>query len=796
MKRRNARLVPGSQVLLWSVASVFLVHTLAQGDPVLRAQQNLHGDFAVIGNSMGFDCRKPTAEHPIPLPTHGSVDTSKCGNNTEDTAMDVLWQVDKPTLGQAQADTAVTPGTPLSVTPPGTASTEAVLQLPAGAVVTYARIYWSASAANVVATPGNQIILSRKTADRSGTVFSIPLTADVMSTVPHATSTFGTAYQGSADITDLVKTQGPGAFLVQQIVTDKIKDVDLNSIYGGWWMAVFYQLPTEPTRQVSLFDDLTEVSAGAKSTLTTQLSGFLVPTSGFDAKLAIMAWEGDEVLTGDQMLFNGNVLSNALNDATNFFNGTRSWFGMPVSVNGDLPQRTGGKESMTGFDLDVMNISSYLNSGDTSATIKATTSGDTYFLAGYVTSISSLVPVLEGTVKTYQNTTGDPPDNNKIKQGDVVEYTLRDILNSGSAPAIDVELTDVLSSKVTYVPGSLQVAKGTGSFVSLTDANGDDTGEYDTATRTIRVRLGTGATAVVGGTLPVSTNPADAYTVKFKVMVNTEATGLVSNQGKITFKNGAKPSLDPQISWTGDGVHPNTPTTFPIFICDVNADCKGDKPFCDTHLPDHVCTTECKNDEDCTSVFGKDWVCAPINAEGPRMCSPTADLALVVTPSIVNDDNEVTFEVQVNNLGPGTAPSAVVTFSIPEHGTWVGTNTSSAWNCNFSNDQEISCASTSPLEVGISSAPIGFVIAGDMGQVNLHARGTVKPVTISDLHLQNNTAETDAPLLRFDLRGGGLGCSAQQGAMGMSWIELGLWCAFLAGCLGLALRQAVRKRKP
>lgn len=793
MNRRNVISTPFSQAVRCSFAGMLLLYGLAQATPTLREQQNLHGDFAVIGNSMGFDCRTPTTDHPIPLPTYGSVDITKCGNNKEDTAMDVLWQVDKPTLGQVQADTAVTPGTPLSVTPLGTASTEAVLQLPAGAVVTYARIYWSASAANLVATPGNQIVISRKTADRSSNVFSVPLTADVMHTIPNATSTFGTAYQGSANVTDLVKMYGPGAFLVQQIVTDKVKDSALNSIYGGWWMAVFYQLSTEPTRQVSLFDDLAEVSAGAKSSLTTNLTGFLVPSSGFDAKLAVMAWEGDEVLVGDQMLFNGNVLSNGLNDATNFFNGTRSWFGMPVSVPGDLPQRTGGKESMTGFDLDVMNISSYVNSGDTSATIQATTTGDTYFLAGYVTSISTLVPVVDGMIKTYQNTTGTPPDNSKIRQGDVVEYTLNNILNTGSAPAINVQLTDVLSTKVTYVPGSLQVSKGAGPFSLLTDASGDDLGEYDAATRTVRVRLGTGATAAVGGTLSPSHNPADAYTVKFKVMVNADATGLVSNQGKVTFVNGAKPSMDPFTSWTGDGMHPNTPTTFPVFVCDVHADCKGDKPFCDTHLPDHICTTDCKTDEDCNSVFGKDWVCAPNNVEGPLLCIPTADLAIVVNPSDVNDDNEVAFEIHVDNLGPGTAPSAAVTFSIPEQSTWIGT-TAPDWTCNLAPGNEIVCTSNKPLLAGTSSSSIVILIAGDPGQSNLHTHVTVKPTGVSDLHLQNNAVDKDAPLLSFKLRGGGLGCSSQQGVMGMSWLELGLWCAFLAGCIGLALRQTARKR--
>ncbi len=92
----------------------------------LRYQTSQVGDVAMIGNTLGQDCRSQ-----VPAPVLGTV--GACGSNTSDRGADIYWQSDGP--GVAAANNAITVAN---------ARSTAILNLPAGATVTYARLYWSA----------------------------------------------------------------------------------------------------------------------------------------------------------------------------------------------------------------------------------------------------------------------------------------------------------------------------------------------------------------------------------------------------------------------------------------------------------------------------------------------------------------------------------------------------------------------------------------------------------------------------------------------------------------------------
>jgi hypothetical protein len=68
----------------------------------------------------------------------------------------------------------------------------------------------------------------------------------------------------------------------------------------------------------------------------------------------------------------------------NLFNGTHSVLGAPVSTPADLPQLTGTPASLSGMDIDIVDVSSKLTAGETSVAISATSTGDTYFLASLI----------------------------------------------------------------------------------------------------------------------------------------------------------------------------------------------------------------------------------------------------------------------------------------------------------------------------------------------------------------------------------------------------------------------------
>lgn len=554
-----------SQFGVSALAAASLVGVItgeANAAPTLRVQVSQQGDFVMIGNTIGHDCAPTT-----PAPVVGTVSPLVCGTNTADSAIDVFWRSDSPLDGQAEA-------TPLI--PIDQSRSTAVLNLPAGASVTHAYIYWGATLAN--AGTDNMITVDRPNA----------FSTDVMSDGCNMST--NNSYQCRADVTAMVQQNGEGAYRVSGINSQQVVNANNNSLFGGWWMVVLYQLQGEPLRNLAVFDGLDPVANGMNQNAT--LSGFLVPNGGIEGKLGIITYEGDISITGDQFFFNGGQpLSNALNAADNFFNSTRSYLGMPVTVVGDLPQLNGQPGSYSGMDLDVVDITNKLMAGQTSAPIQATSSGDVYYLAGFVTSVSDYRPDFTTSTKVVEDLNGG-----SVLPGDTLEYTLTAI-NTGNDTAIDVVLKDPLPMGVTYVPGTLQVSAGP-NMGAKTDDLADDQGEYDANTNTVIFRLGMGADGANGGTIAVGASSE----VKFQVKVDANAKGTIENQGIITAAGlmGA-PETDTPTDGNGDGQgSPPTPTD--VDECETDADCTDPTlAHCATMLDPNQCV-ECYEDAHCTPL--------------------------------------------------------------------------------------------------------------------------------------------------------------------------------------------------
>src|SRR5882724_1000600 len=322
--RRGAR----RRLVAWALALGATVGAAGGAQAAaLRFQVNQKGDFVLIGNTLGQNCGPG-----VPAPLVGTV--GACGNNTADTAPDVFWRSDDATA-TAAADTTITLANGRST---------AVLAVPAGATISYARLYWSA----VRATADTSVTVERVGAG----AFSATVTADASATATSASAL--TYYQSTADVTALVQANGVGQYRISGV--DGIDLINLNNdtVYTGWSMVVFYTLASDPPRNLTIFDGLDLINSNGPS-VTVTLNGFLVPIAGFDAKLGAITYEGDDQLTGDSLSFNGVQLSDALNPANNFFNGTRSFLGSAVSTSGDLPRLTGGARSVSGLDLDVVD---------------------------------------------------------------------------------------------------------------------------------------------------------------------------------------------------------------------------------------------------------------------------------------------------------------------------------------------------------------------------------------------------------------------------------------------------------
>ena len=119
----------------------------------------------------------------------GVIPIVSCGLNTADTSPDVFWESDDPANGQATASLAVTADQ---------ARSTAVLDLPAGAVVTNAYIYWGA---RLTGTDADATVV----VDRPG-VTATTLTAASSYTI--AQTGGDVVYESVADATDLAFAQG------------------------------------------------------------------------------------------------------------------------------------------------------------------------------------------------------------------------------------------------------------------------------------------------------------------------------------------------------------------------------------------------------------------------------------------------------------------------------------------------------------------------------------------------------------------------------------------------------------
>jgi len=556
--RRAGALLAGALILLCTNS--------AWANPALRVQMDVEGDFLMFGNTLVHECDQ--AAPTIPAPIVGTIGNCPNDNNF---APDVYWRSDDPTDGSATADDSFGPAD---------ARSTAVLDLPAGANILYARIYWGGY--DDTAGPDDAIRVQRPSAGLDTEVL-----ADDQARVDNA-NTGRFWYQSTADVTALVQAQGEGPYRIAGVNSLDIVGLgDVNPI-AAWYIVVLYELDGEPSRNLAIFDgmDLVDQNIG---NVSVTLDGFLVPNAGFDAKLGVVAYEGEAQLTGDALLFNGNTLSNAVNPANNFFNASRSQLGVPLTVPGDLPQLTGGPRSLSNVDFDVVDVTSLVAAGDTSATIEATSTLDTFLLSAFVTSISTFKPDFVTSGKTVTDLNGGA-----VRPDDELEYEIVAV-NTGNDVSIDTVVSDPLPAGVTYVPDSLEVTDGA-NVGAKTDVAADDQGEYDSATRTITVRIGDGANGTTGGDLAIGASS----TLRFRVTVDADASGTIRNQAEISAA-GERGALNETTPTDGNGVDPGQPPTeVTVDECEVDGDCAAPKPFCDVASSPRTCVA-CLTSSQCTT---------------------------------------------------------------------------------------------------------------------------------------------------------------------------------------------------
>lgn len=248
-------------------------------------------------------------------------------------------------------------------------SSSAQLDIPSGASVLFAGLYWGAVSGS---SQRNQVELD--TPATTGYAYTT-ITADSL----YAT---GQTYQGFADITAAVTAAGDGVYTIGDV-----RARTGGGRHAGWAIVVVLEDPSLPFRNLTVFDGWNQVRSGEVQQLP--ISGFLAPPSGpINAEIGLIAYEGDNRYTGDFAQLNGTNLSDAANPSKNFFNSTITTGGTPTTG------RTPNYADQLGYDANIVQTTGLVTPSSTSATLTLSSKGDWYYPGVITSAIDIFVPDL------------------------------------------------------------------------------------------------------------------------------------------------------------------------------------------------------------------------------------------------------------------------------------------------------------------------------------------------------------------------------------------------------------------
>jgi uncharacterized repeat protein (TIGR01451 family) len=511
----------GSQTATSSSTSVIVVGSgKSYGDPIYSG--NFQGGHTMFGNTSMAIYASGTGT------TGGSIDTAKA--NYFSIASDGTtsnWGNDNNNMQFIDVD--YQSGSAGGVTN----ATSADLVLPAGTnTIKFARLYWGGFISNNSITSTNLTSVSlRKGSSGSYTGLTVP--AGQVNTIELSSGNAGASvYQSYADITNIIQSGGAGTYTVANIAATTGAQGN-GGAYAGWSIVVAYENTAMPYYSVRIYDAFLLVAKNSAAQTIT-LNNFNAPANTLasgDAYLSTFAWEGDANLAasssnaaGDYLQINGITYSDALNPATNMWNGT-------ISNNGNFVTTTNPSlKNQMGVDIDQINVGTGygINPGATSVTITFGTEADQYYPSCFAFSMRMQDPTL-----TINKTVQGSSAGSVITPNETLTYTIAG-QNTGVGPSLNTVIIDSLPEGVTYVPNSLNIiaSPGVGVIGKKTDATGDDQAWISTAAdgrQYLTFNIGTGATSSTGGTL----NTGDQYEVQLQVMTPSYNLSAISNTGYI-----------------------------------------------------------------------------------------------------------------------------------------------------------------------------------------------------------------------------------------------------------------------
>jgi trimeric autotransporter adhesin len=383
-----------------------------------------------------------------------------------------------------------------------TTSTQALSGIPAGRTVYRAYLYWGGSGA---------------TTDSSVTLNNV--TVNAQRTFTNTFVNGGTNYPyfgGFADITNLNIVTGNNTFTFGNLtVNSGAPHCDRAAVVSGWSLIVMYQDAAEPLRAITIYDGLENFFGDDVSLAFT---GFRIPSSGIDGRLAVFTLEGDPgnstAANGfdEALRFNGTLLDDGLVPAGS----------VPTVQQFDGTINTQNVVTSYGIDVDQYNVGSLLSTGQTTATTTYSAGADLVLLMAQVMSatsdpqvnltatMTSTGPFISGGTGTYNITVSNVAGNEREDN--------------------TVTVTGTLPAGLTYN--------------SVTGAGWSCSAAGQVVTCTHPPTLNSGASFPVLG-LVVNVAEAAAASVNYTVTVSTPSYEIITNNNSASV---ATATLDPNVS--------------------------------------------------------------------------------------------------------------------------------------------------------------------------------------------------------------------------------------------------------
>jgi hypothetical protein len=403
--------------------------------------------------------------------------------------------------------------------------------------------YQSSSSAGIV-------ISASKTFDKKSISFKGPgasgyTTINTSSTVRFPGASNSGIFVGYQEVTDYVKTYGPGAYTVADIALMEGNNGNQNyaqnpGYSGGWGLVVIYENPVMKSRAVTLFDGYAYVNgqrAGGGEYGNIDISGFTTVGSGqVNMKLGVMAAEGDRNLNGDYL-----AVQKLTADPTKAYNNTNYWaFNTAGLGDTTITQNffnsliTGGNRTPsllnnTGVDFSMFTIpntnNTVIGNNQTSTTFRFGSSSDVFTIFGFAMSVDAYIPEPKGlsSVNSINGVSGLTVLN--ALPGDSISYSL----------AITNEGTEATNNTIITIPVPATAIFHTGTITSnlLNGATQVSAPIYNSGTNTITWNL---------GTLPITAgHPEYVYAnLSFTLDVTTDCS-IILNAGcspEVSLENG------------------------------------------------------------------------------------------------------------------------------------------------------------------------------------------------------------------------------------------------------------------